>query len=117
MEFVEDSSSHSEASLPGSDTGSEEQDEGEDSKQAENPEPMLETELKEAELQEVEPQAEEEKKEVDNQEKVQGGVYLDREWLSILKATHEMIPLENKRYDLTEFIHPLQIGHQDLIIK
>ena len=34
-----------------------------------------------------------------------------------MQATHDLMPLEFKKYDFEEYIHPLQIGHQDLIIK
>ena len=44
-------------------------------------------------------------------------ITMDLEWMAILKATQELMPIGKHKFDFEEYINPLQIGHQDTIIK
>ena len=61
---------------------------------------------------------EEEKKETSSKFSSRNDVItMDLEWMAILKATQELMPIGKHKFDFEEYIHPLQIGHQDIIIK
>ena len=44
-------------------------------------------------------------------------ISLDLEWLAIVKATHDLMPIGEKRCNFNQYIYPLQNKHNDLNIE
>jgi hypothetical protein len=44
-------------------------------------------------------------------------ISLDLEWLAILKVTHSLMPIGKKKFNFDEYVHPMQAGHHELLLK